>query len=70
MDWSQSTRDRLAASERQINEARMKREQETRIADRAQRERLEKASPSGAPELELQHYQRRYRADRPQPSFR
>jgi len=48
MDWSQSTRDRLAASERQINEARMKREQETRIADRAQRERLEKASPSGA----------------------
>ena len=45
---SENTRDVLAKAERQINEARRKGEDEIRAGDRAQRERLERASPSGA----------------------
>ena len=44
----ENTRDLLAKSEKQINEARRKRESEQCAADREQREALEKQSPSGA----------------------
>lgn len=45
--WNEeSTRDELAKAERTINEARSARERATRAEDRAQREALEKQSPS------------------------
>ena len=57
----ENTRDRLTRSEREINEARRAREQEARNADRAQREALEKTSPSGARRIEA-HVDRTCRA--------
>ena len=47
-DDGESTYDRLARSEREVNEARKRREEEERKAARSQRETLEKGSPSGA----------------------
>ena len=44
----ENTRDQLARAERQIREARERREREERNAARVQREKLERASPSGS----------------------